>query len=105
MTKFELFCVLSDALESVWLRTGDEQFRKSGFDSNITQNEDLRLFLSDADPSVWIGANSADPARPSTSSLYYYTSGVRKAFSTITREEWREIINRCVDTCAKQDFV
>ena len=53
MAQFELFCAVFYALDAVWEKTGGEQFRKSGFEDDTVQNEDLRQFLSDANPFLW----------------------------------------------------
>ena len=62
MTQFELFCAVFYALDAVWEKTGGKEFRESGFKDDSIQNEDLRLFLSDANPFLWADLNSADPA-------------------------------------------
>lgn len=51
MTQFELFCVIFYALYAVWEKTGGKEFRESDFKDDSIQNEDLRMFLSDANPS------------------------------------------------------
>ena len=118
MTQFEVFCAVFYALDSVWEKTGGEQFRKSGFEDGTIQNEDLRQFLSDANPFLWETQTSADPAMfPEFCSIiqqeeipiedsystaaeyinslqYYYASGVREAFSTITPEIWLDGVKR-----------
>ena len=82
------------------------------------QNEGLRQFLSDTNPFLWAGLNSADPAMfPEFCSIvqqeeipledscknaakyinalpYYYAQGVREAFCTITPEKWLDGVKR-----------
>ena len=118
MTQFELFCTIFFALGSVWEKTGGRQYSESGFRNDTIQNEDLRMFLSDANPFLWAGEISADPAMYEDfrqiitqenipieesydyasqyidSLTYYYADGVREAFRTITRSEWDEGVNR-----------
>ena len=62
MTQFELFCTIFFALDSVWEKNGGKQYRESVFRNYTIQNEDLRMFLSDANPFLWDGEISADPA-------------------------------------------
>lgn len=112
MTQFELFCAVYYAVGLVWLNTGGRQYYESGFKDDSIQNEDLRMFLSDANPHIWAGENSADPAiftefreivqqknipiedsygtasRYIEALPYYYADGVREAFMKITRWEW-----------------
>ena len=102
----------------MWEETGGKEFRESGFKDDSMQNEDLRQFLSDANPFLWAGLNSADPAMfPEFCSIvqqeeipledscknaakyinalpYYYAQGVREAFSTITPEKWLDGVKR-----------
>lgn len=118
MTQFELFCVIFYALDAVWEKTGGKEFRESDFKDDSIQNEDLRMFLSDANPFLWADIGSADPAAfvefceivpqeeialedsYDTASMYinalpyYYAQGVRDAFRTITREEWFDGVKR-----------
>ena len=47
MTKYELFCMIFLAFDADW---------------DDTQNEELREYLSDANPFLFKGENSADPA-------------------------------------------
>ena len=78
------------------------------------------MFLSDANPFLWAGENSADPAMfpefreivpqeniPVEDSYdmasryiealpYYYADSVREAFRTIIRQEWDEGVSRCM---------
>ena len=118
MTQFELFCTVFYAIDAIWWKTGGEKFIKSNGKNNEVQNEDLRMFLSDANPFLWAGEISADPAMYEDfreiitqenipieesydyasqyidSLTYYYADGVLEAFRTITRSEWDEGVNR-----------
>lgn len=102
----------------MWEKTGGKEFRESGFKDDSIQNEYLREFLSDANPFLWAGEHSADPAMYvefceivpqeeialedsyDTAGMYinalpyYYAQGVRDAFRTITPEEWFDRVNR-----------
>ena len=107
MTQFELFCLTFYALDSVW---------------EISHNEELGQYLSDANPFLWNATTSAvtelytefcavvPQENISVEESYhvadkyinalagYYAQGVRDAFSTITPEKWAKSARRYMST-------
>ena len=110
MTQFELFCLTFYALDSVW---------------ETSHNEELRQYLSDANPFLWDGENSAVPEiytefcavvqqeNISLEESYHAAAEyinalpvyVREAFSSITPEKWAEGARRYLSQPHKMNTV
>lgn len=98
MKKFDLYCIIFYALDSVW---------------DITRSENLGNFLSSANPFLFVGNDSADPSVYSNfnkivpekieaarsfeiAKRYIHSLNnayVSKAFDEITEDEWNNAVS------------